>query len=428
MSKMKICDFIDKVGDGIHGTPKYDDEGTYFFINGNNLVNGKIEITNETLKISDLEYERIKRPINNNTLLLSINGTLGKIAVYNGEKVALGKSVCFINVKEQVNKYFIKYILSTKEFQKYIQLVSHGSTIKNLAPSQIADYEFNCCNYEYQDKMVFLLKSLDEKIDNNNKINEELESMAKTIYDYWFLQFEFPNEEGKPYKSSGGKMVWNEELKREIPKGWKITNLLEANIYTSDFTANGSFAGLRENVKYNEGEKFAVLVRIVDFNNNFNNMDDLIYVNKHAYDYLEKSNLHGGEIIICNVGNAGAVYRCPDLGMPMTLGPNGIVVNSEKYNDFLYLHYKSKIGQKQLLGISSGSIQLKFNKTNLRNLPIVLPDDGTLNKFNSIYKPINKKINQVWYENKELVNLRDFLIPLLINGQVGFRELALAED
>ena len=100
MSKMKICDFIDKVGDGIHGTPKYDDEGTYFFINGNNLVNGKIEITNETLKISDLEYERIKRPINNNTLLLSINGTLGKIAVYNGEKVALGKSVCFINVKD----------------------------------------------------------------------------------------------------------------------------------------------------------------------------------------------------------------------------------------------------------------------------------------------------------------------------------------
>lgn len=105
-----------------------------------------------------------------------------------------------------------------------MQLVATGSTIKNLAPSQVANYEFELKDNVDKYKVSNLLSSIDNKIENNNKINAELESLAKTIYDYWFLQFEFPNEEGKPYKSSGGKMVWNKELKREIPEGWAVKN------------------------------------------------------------------------------------------------------------------------------------------------------------------------------------------------------------
>ena len=100
MEKYKLSEYLDSFGDGIHGTPKYDEYGDYYFINGNNLNNGKIEITSKTLKVSANEYEKIKRNLNEKSLLVSINGTLGNIASYNGERIALGKSACFLNLKE----------------------------------------------------------------------------------------------------------------------------------------------------------------------------------------------------------------------------------------------------------------------------------------------------------------------------------------
>lgn len=414
MSKMKICDFIDKVGDGIHGTPKYDDEGTYFFINGNNLVNGKIEITNETLKISDLEYERIKRPINNNTLLLSINGTLGKIAVYNGEKVALGKSVCFINVKEQVNKYFIKYILSTKEFQKYIQLVSHGSTIKNLSPSQVADYEFNCCNYEYQDKIAFLLKSLDEKIDNNNKINEELESMAKTIYDYWFLQFEFPNEEGKPYKSSGGKMVWNEELKRKIPEGWGKGYLRDIlNLHTDTIS--------KKQIK--KTDLYTPIDCLPKKKMCFYDEALIEEAQSSLIKYRKRDILLGAMRVyfhrVCIAPSDGITRTTTFVLRPKHDKNLGFSYQTINRNDSIDYATKNSIGTQQPYAVW---------ENNLEDFYFAMPPLELMIKYSERVENSIKLIIKNTKEIKELTSLRDFILPLLMNGQVGFRELALVED
>ena len=414
MSKMKICDFIDKVGDGIHGTPKYDDEGTYFFINGNNLVNGKIEITNETLKISDLEYERIKRPINNNTLLLSINGTLGKIAVYNGEKVALGKSVCFINVKEQVNKYFIKYILSTKEFQKYIQLVSHGSTIKNLSPSQVADYEFNCCNYEYQDKIAFLLKSLDEKIDNNNKINEELESMAKTIYDYWFLQFEFPNEEGKPYKSSGGKMVWNEELKRKIPEGWGKGYLRDIlNLHTDTIS--------KKQIK--KTDLYTPIDCLPKKKMCFYDEALIEEAQSSLIKYRKRDILLGAMRVyfhrVCIAPSDGITRTTTFVLRPKHDKNLGFSYQTINRNDSIDFASKYSIGTQQPYAVW---------ENNLEDFYFAMPPLELMIKYSERVENSIKLIIKNTKEIKELTSLRDFILPLLMNGQVGFRELALVED
>ena len=414
MSKMKICDFIDKVGDGIHGTPKYDDEGTYFFINGNNLVNGKIEITNETLKISDLEYERIKRPINNNTLLLSINGTLGKIAVYNGEKVALGKSVCFINVKEQVNKYFIKYILSTKEFQKYIQLVSHGSTIKNLSPSQVADYEFNCCNYEYQDKIAFLLKSLDEKIDNNNKINEELESMAKTIYDYWFLQFEFPNEEGKPYKSSGGKMVWNEELKRKIPEGWGKGYLRDIlNLHTDTIS--------KKQIK--KTDLYTPIDCLPKKKMCFYDEALIEEAQSSLIKYRKRDILLGAMRVyfhrVCIAPSDGITRTTTFVLRPKHDKNLGFSYQTINRNDSIDYATKNSIGTQQPYAVW---------ENNLEDFYFAMPPLELMIKYSERVENSIKLIIKNTKEIKELTSLRDFILPLLMTGQVGFRELALVED
>ena len=214
LQKHKLNDFLDGYGDGLHGTPAYSDDGTYFFINGNNLENNGIQITSDTLRISEDEYQKIKRPLTNNTILLSINGTLGKLAFYNGEKIALGKSACFLNIRNDVDKRYIKYVLSSKEFKKYMLTVASGSTIKNFAPKQAAEYEFFAPDLPTQKKIADVLSFIDDKIALNNKTNTELENMSKTIYDYWFTQFDFPDKNGHPYKTSGGQMVYNEILKR----------------------------------------------------------------------------------------------------------------------------------------------------------------------------------------------------------------------
>lgn len=224
-SLKKLCH---RIGDGLHGTPNYSNDSDIFFINGNNLKNGKIEITENTKAVPMEEFENNFIPLDKNTLLLSINGTLGSMAFYNDEKIMLGKSAAYLNFKTDINKFYY-YYFQLDGVQKYFYNVATGSTIKNLSLRSIQDFEVPVPEENEWRKIVRVLSSLDAKIDLNNRINAELEAMAKLLYDYWFVQFDFPISAayaasvgrpdlvGKPYKSSGGKMVYNKRLKREIP-------------------------------------------------------------------------------------------------------------------------------------------------------------------------------------------------------------------
>ena len=128
----RLSNITSILGDGIHGTPEYDATGTVYFINGNNLSNGSIEIKTDTKKVSEQEAEKHKRLLNSTTVLVSINGTLGNVAFYNGENVILGKSVCYFNLMGNIDKQYIKHILETEYFTEYAKNVATGSTIKNV--------------------------------------------------------------------------------------------------------------------------------------------------------------------------------------------------------------------------------------------------------------------------------------------------------
>lgn len=391
MSKHKISDFLENYGDGIHGTPNYDENGTVYFINGNNLVNGKIQINANTLKITE-EANKIKRDLNEKTLLLSINGTLGNIALYNHEKITLGKSACFLNVKEEKDKIFLKYVLSTKEFKKYMQLVATGSTIKNLAPSQVANYEFELKDNVDKYKVSNLLSSIDNKIENNNKINAELESLAKTIYDYWFLQFEFPNEEGKPYKSSGGKMVWNKELKREIPEGWAVKKLNSiANLYQPEI--------LPSNLMKEDGKYF-------------------VYGANGIVGRYNKFNHEHPEIAICCRGASCGNYlmtlpKSWITGNSMVVTPKDSSVTKEYlYHSLRYIDIKRYV---------TGSAQPQITRSNLDGIKVVIPPFKSLEHFSNKAEKIRNELIKNINENNELSSLRDFLLPMLMNGQVQFK-------
>jgi len=170
----KLGFYLENFGDGIHGTPEYDDSGEYYFINGNNLGNKLISFTSNPLRVNDEEYKKIQRPLNENTILLSINGTLGSISFYNGEKIAIGKSACFLNIKEKEVKPFIYQILCSEKFQKYMYTVASGSTIKNFAPKQAADFDIPIPPKDLLEQFYNTTYSYLENQIKNEKENKEL--------------------------------------------------------------------------------------------------------------------------------------------------------------------------------------------------------------------------------------------------------------
>ena len=197
-------------------------------------------------------------------------------------------------------------------------------------------------------------------------------------------------EEWKEYKES----PWG-----NIPYHWGISSIKDETEVVTDYVANGSFASLAENVKYKSEKDYAVLIRLVDYNNQFKG--DFVYIDKDAYEFLGKSKLYGDEIIISNVGaNVGTVFKCPHLECKMSLAPNSIMVKFKGNNDFFYYWLKSRFGQHMLQSIVTGSAQPKFNKTNFKDLLIPVPPLREQERIASILKSlddkieINRKINE----------------------------------
>jgi len=139
---VRLGTVVTLLGDGIHGTPAYDDSGEYFFINGNNLADGKIEIKENTKAISLEEYQKHKKKLTSRTVFVSINGTIGNVAFYNNEKVILGKSACYFNLFDKIDKFFIKKLINSKYFLNYAFSSATGSTIKNVSLKAMREFLF----------------------------------------------------------------------------------------------------------------------------------------------------------------------------------------------------------------------------------------------------------------------------------------------
>lgn len=288
---------------------------------------------------------------------------------------------------------FMGFLLRSSYFRKIID----NNAIMTLRASfneNIFSYiDIKIPNYEYQKKAGDLLFSIEEKIEINNKVNSELEVMAKTIYDYWFIQFDFPDENGKPYKSSGGEMIYNEYLKREIPAGWDSDYLGNiCDLYQSKTISDNEM---------NEAGEFLVYGAngIIGKYDNYNHKDS--------------------EIVISCRGSCGDIIRTlPNVwitGNAMVVKPK----NKSLHNEFIYQTLK-------IIGIHksiTGSVQKQITRTNLEKLSMLVPKNIILLKYIDTVKHIVEKKLSNTQEKQELEELKDWLLPMLMNGQVGFKSL-----
>ena len=176
-----------------------------------------------------------------------------------------------------------------------------------------------------------------------------------------------------------------------VPEHWEVLPIKDITEVVTDYVANGSFASLAENVTYKDEEDVAVLIRLVDYNNNF--QGKFVFIDEHAYEFLGKSKLFGDEIIISNVGaNVGTVFRCPKLQYKMSLAPNSIMVKFKGNDDFYFHLLRGHNGQQMLKSIVTGSAQPKFNKTNFKEMLAPVPPIEEQNKIASILNSLDEKI------------------------------------
>ncbi len=404
----KLSKLCFRIGDGLHGTPSYVEDSGIYFINGNNLKNGWIEITNNTKCVSQEELKNNFIELNENSLLLSINGTLGSMAFYRNEKVMLGKSSAYLNFKSPINKFYY-YYFQLPFVQEYFFNVATGSTIKNLSLKSIQDFEVPVPEFNVWNSIASVLSALDSKIELNNLINNELEMMAKTLYDYWFVQFDFPDKNGKPYKTSGGKMVWNEELKREIPEGWeveKIKSIIEVKDGTHDSPKPKS-EGYRLITSKN------LQVSGLDFDNaNFISAEDYLSI-------IKRSNVETGDILFSMIGNIGTIYKIEEKEINFAIKNVALYKTSrmQDHKNYIYMFLKSIDMDRYMKNVISGSIQKFIGLNSLRETPI-LSNEVLIKKYNEITFSIFEKLENLKLENQKLAELRNWLLPMLMNGQV----------
>lgn len=268
-----------------------------------------------------------------------------------------------------------------------------------------------------QKRIGDIFSTIDRKISLNRAINCDLETMAKQIYDYWFVQFDFPNENGRPYKSSGGKMVWNETLKREIPEGWKDCTL---QFYTGRIT-NG--LNPRKNFVLGSGSNYYVTIRSltgtdIDWNNCDRCDDDAL--NK----INNRSQLQKGDIIFSAIGTIGRTYFIQGNPNNWNISETSFTLRAKTHINpvLFYSILRSDEIQKQADQKAMGSTLRCLVMENLMSIPYFCIEKKIGENFATIVSPIYKKIYNNNKEIRELSKQRDSLLPLLMNGQVTIKD------
>lgn len=315
-----------------------------------------------------------------------------------GELVYAGFLIKFHLDDTKVTPKYMKYYTISQTYRNWVNNGPTGSTRGNMSEGDFADMPVFLPSRKQQDAIVNLFSPFDEKIDNNNAIAAELEGMAKDLYDYWFVQFDFPDENGKPYKSSGGKMVWNEELKREIPEGWEVYQLDELFRFV----------------------KGRIPTEVFDTNDGNNLIPYLTIeaVNAVPTSYCKKQGMitTAGDTIMVMDGAASSETYVGHYGALGSTFAKLEKVNGRVTDSFVYVIMQKY--QSVFKKVNTGSTVPHANKDYISKFKVVLPQDDCLKNMAIKFDTWVQKQIQVREENAELTSLRDFLLPMLMNGQV----------
>lgn len=392
-----------------HSTPKWLEEGIPA-IRNYNLVGGQIDTSTLSYVDEDTYLDRIKRGIPEpDDIIISREAPMGMVAIIpEGFKCCLGQRLVLLKVdKQKCNPHYLLYAMMSDYVQSQIKKADlTGSIVSNLNIPDLKALSIPMIEREEQDKVADLLSLIDEKILNLKTINESMQNQIRFVYDYWFMQYDFPSENEMPYRSSGGEMIYDDVLGSEIPKGWKGVNLLDVVSWNG-----GSQPPKSEHInKYREG-----YVRFIQ-NRDYAGNDYLTYIpiakkNKLCNEY---------DIMIDKYGDAGKTRFGIDGAYNVALSRIGVSLKNGQ--EYIRRFLESDAIKQYLAGACMASTRASLNEANLSFLKIVVPDEKTLEQFENYGKMV---IDSCLNNNKEIEGLKElkmWLLPLLINGQVFVKE------
>lgn len=302
--------------------------------------------------------------------------------------------------------YYLQFIYNLGVFFNF---EGKTSGIKNLQlDAAFAAIPIEDISESIQNNIVAILQGLEKKIAINRQINQNLEAMAKLLYDYWFVQFDFPNEEGKPYKSSGGEMVWNEKLKREIPKGWQASNVCSI----ADILSGGT-PSKQEPTFWNNGT--IPFFGPTDYSGSIFQIETAENITAKGLSRCASSLFDVGTIIITARGSIGKMVI---VGTPMAMNQSCYALKSRN-NEFEYLFFLTAQLIECLKAKGSGSTFKSIISSDIEQSTLCIAPQSFITQFRPVVKPIFEKIKDNSFEIATLTKQRDELLPLLMNGQVS---------
>ncbi|OAI19727.1 restriction endonuclease subunit S [Methylomonas koyamae] len=318
--------------------------------------------------------------------------------------------------RDNLDSRYLKYVVGSPWFSKYIQKITTGSLVPHISSKQIKEFSFELPPLTEQQKIAGVLSALDAKIELNNRINAELEAIAKTLYDYWFVQFDFPFDfaqgklaaNGKPYKSSGGKMVYNPILKREIPAGWESANVLKvANLL-------GGGTPVKANLEYWNGD--IPFFTPSDSGSNIYSLKTEDYITQEG---LKNSSTRLFPKNTVFVTARGSVGRLVLNAVPMAMNQSCYALRPKEGISYSYLFFLTKELIHHLEVKASGSVfnSIVSNDIEFTNLGIPVSGD-LIESYAKVAEPLFEKMEINIKEKDRLEKLRDWLLPMLMNGQV----------
>ena len=376
---------------------KFVDKGINFIKVESITDNGEIDY-NKLAHIEEETHRKLARSqIEKDDVLLSIAGDIGRCTVANADLVPANtnQAVAIIRLVNSVLlPDYLRYHFCLESSRKALLLANAQSIQSNVNLKNVGDYQISIPHITVQKKIISQLSAIDELIRTNREIIATSEKLMHEIYDYWFIQFDFPDENGRPYKSSGGEMIFNDIIRREIPKSWKNVAIRDI----ADIKSGYSF----QSSSYIDGGKYKIIT--------IKNVQDgfIDYKTDSTLDDIPDKmpdwcNLGSGEILMSLTGNTGRIG--------LTFGEKALL-NQRVAKIVL----KSHTIQSKIEGLSNGSSQKNLSPIELSNIQVPY-SESCIAKFAAITSPILDLIVESYAENYKLASLRDWLLPMLMNGQ-----------
>ena len=369
-----------------------------------NIVDGVMDLSKCTY-ISWAKYEESPeiKIAPNDIVIVKTGNSYGRTAIIRNVEHPMTLNPQFVVLKDiQINPVYLAYFIKTDEFQKQIYGIVGGSAIPTLSQENLANLIVRVPNENIQNTIADILDSLDGKIELNKQINDNLEAMAKQLYDYWFVQFDFPNEEGKPYKSSGGAMVWNEKLKREIPQGWSGVSLKDLAL-----TSRNAITPV-ENEVY---QHFSIPSFDACGSYSLDNGSDI---------KSDKFVLQKGQLLVSKLNPWFNRVVWVPKGTNM-IGSTEFVVlnpNNESESGYIYSVIKSPkfIAYCSQAATGTSHSQRRVSPDVLMAFKVGY-EQSVVQKYGCLIEKIQKQQAELLSEIAILTKQRDELLPLLMNGQ-----------